>query len=116
MKIIMNWEKPFDVQVEMHLAKENMNVVQTMTANQMYDIKNYVRACEIAEYIMDNYEIETDARAIELGIEIRDLMLEDELPEDEAICEILERYGYLDEPRYDYFEYSFRDTVNHKCR
>ena len=101
MKIHLNWEKPFDAQVEIHLAKENKNVFCTLTPNQMYDIKNYVRACEIAEYIMDNYEIETDARAIELGIEIRDLMLDDELPEEEAICEVLDKYGYLDEPKLD---------------
>ena len=104
MKVILNWEKPFDITVELTSCKGDIRIGEGMLVNDMYAIKNYVRACEIAEYIKDNYEIETDARAIELGIEVRDLMLDDELPEDEAICEVLERYGYLDEPRFQSFD------------
>lgn len=99
MDVRFNWTKFFDAEVKIHLAKENMDVVCTLTPTQMYDIKNYVRACEIGEYIKENYEIETDAIAIDLGIEIRDLILDEEIPEDEAIYEVLDKYGYLDEPR-----------------
>ena len=88
MKVILNWEKPFDITVELTSCKGDIKIGEGMLVNDMYAIKNYVRACEIAEYIKDNYESETDARAIELGIEVRDLMLDDEIPEDEAICEI----------------------------
>lgn len=104
MDIRFNWTKIFDAEVKIHLAKENMDVVCALTPNQLFDIKNYVRACEIAEYIKENYVIETDTIAIDLGIQIRDLMLEDDIPEDEAICEILDKYGYLDKPRLDEFE------------
>lgn len=104
MKVILNWEKPFDITVELTSCKGDIKIGEGMLVNDMYAIKNYVRACEIAEYIMDNYEIETNARAIELGIEIRDLMLEDDLPEDEAICEVLDKYGYLGEPKLDDFD------------
>lgn len=104
MEIRFNWTKIFDAEVKIHLAKENMDVVCTLTPTQMYDIKNYVRACELAEYIKENYVIETDTIAIDLGIQIRDLILDDDIPEDEAICEILDKYGYLDKPRLDEFE------------
>lgn len=46
---------------------------------------------------MENYNVKDEPTAITLGIEARDLMLEDEISEEEAICEVLDKYGYLEE-------------------
>lgn len=90
MDIKCNPNEMFDIDVIIS------SVPFALTIEQMYEIKNYVRACEIAEYIFDNYKIESTERAIELGIEIRDLIYDQEIREDEAICRVLEQYGYLE--------------------
>lgn len=97
MKVTFNWSKMYDVTMETYDKETQTKITRDFSINQLFDIKNYVRACEVAEFIMENYNVKDEPTAITLGIEARDLMLEDEISEEEAICEVLDKYGYLEE-------------------
>lgn len=94
MTVKFNWSKIYDVDIDM--GDEQNRIVKHLTPNQLFDIKNYVRICEIAEFIMENYNVD-EPTAIVLGEEVRDLMFDDEIPEDEAIYEVMDKHGYLEE-------------------
>ncbi len=45
-----------------------------LSITDLVDIKNYYEACCTAEYLMDNYDIESEEKAIELGYRVRERM------------------------------------------
>ena len=93
MTVKFNWSKIYDVDIDM--GDEQNRIVKHLTPNQLFDIKNYVRICEIAEFIMENYNVD-EPTAIVLGEEVRDLMFDDEIPLGVSINEAVElakKYG-----------------------
>lgn len=65
-----------------------------LSISDLIDIKEYYEACCTAEYLMDNYDIESEEKAIELGYKVRERM-DDERSNDygteeaEAIYEVM---------------------------
>ncbi len=45
-----------------------------LSISDLVDIKEYYEACCTAEYLMDNYGIDSEEKAIELGYEVRERM------------------------------------------
>ena len=89
MEIKLNWEKPFDAQVKVHLAKENTDVVATLTEEQISTIQYYSKICYTAQLIMDDYPV-TEDKAMSLAKEVHKTMNKYGLSEEEAIEEICE--------------------------
>ena len=82
-----DWSNPFGVKVD----------GKRLSINTLDLIKNYVRASEIANFLWDEFpKIPTMVEALDLAVEIRDLTYEGET-ESDAIAEVLDKYGYLEE-------------------
>lgn len=65
--------------------------IKGITLNEwdMYEIKKYYEAACTAEYIMDNYDIADEDKALKLGYEVRRLMDKYGSDEDEAIEQVI---------------------------
>ena len=82
-----DWSNPFGVKID----------GKRISINTLDLIKNYVRASEIAEFLWNEFpKIPTMEEALDLAVEIRDLTYEGET-ESDAIAEVLDKYGYLEE-------------------
>ena len=57
----------------------------TLNENDIMDIHHYYEAARTAEYLMDNYNITDEAKALELGYRVRELMNQYDYDEEEAI-------------------------------
>ena len=66
--------------------------IKSVTLNEwdMYDIKKYYEAACTAEYIMENYGVVDENKAMELGYEVRRLMDKYGYEEEEAIKHVME--------------------------
>ena len=92
MDIKFNSNKMFDIDV----TTESLN--DKITTDQMYKIIKYVRACETAELLMNVYGVRKESRAIELGYEIYELMLDDKYTleaYDDAVIDTMRKHGYI---------------------
>jgi hypothetical protein len=61
----------------------------TLNEFEMYEIKKYYEVACTAEYIMENYDIDTEEEAMELGYEVRRLMDKYGSEEVEAIEQVI---------------------------
>ena len=62
----------------------------TLNVNDLMDIHHYYEAACTAEYLMENYGVSNENKALKLGYEVRRLMNKYECLEEDAIAEVLE--------------------------
>lgn len=63
----------------------------TLNVYELMDIHEYYQAARTAEYLMDNYNITDENKALELGYEVRRIMDKYDYDEEEAINEVLNK-------------------------
>lgn len=65
----------------------------TLDVNELSRLHEYYEAACTAEFIMENYKIKDEDKAMEIGYEVRRQMFKYDLMEDEAIDIVLPQYG-----------------------